>query len=179
MGALAAEQERRPRKWRFGAVVAAVILALLAFIVYSAYVGSECGWPGCGPVDVPVILNAYAIQSGAKTYCTVANEGVPQTAVCDFIVSGTNSGAIVLNMTSQHGSSLVQFGNYTSDDLYIRFTSTPPCTYQSGPVLNIGGCRVNENGTSFRFNYTVPQSFVLSGRHVSFTITVTKMCCWP
>jgi hypothetical protein len=169
--------ERRLGKWRFVAIVAAVILALLGFIAYVGYQNSNCGFD-CGPVDVPVILNAYVNQSGVKTYCTVANQGVPQAAVCDVTTSGEASGTIVLNMTSQYGSSIVQFGNYSSESPHIRFTSTPPCTYPSGPVINAGGCRVYENGTIFRFGYTVAQDF-LPGGYVSFTITVTKTCCWP
>jgi hypothetical protein len=170
---------KKSRKWRFIGIVVILVLALLGFVGYVNYQNYECGFVGCGrPIDEPVILNAYVNQSGVKTFCSIANQGLPQAVVCDVTTSVGTSGNIVLNMTSRYGSSLVEFGNYSSESPYIRFTSTPPCTYPSGFVLNTGGCRVNENGTIFQFNYVVSQSLPIATQ-VSFTVTVTKTCCWP
>ena len=84
----------------------------------------------------------------------------------------------MLNMTSQNGNSSVAFGLYSSSQ-YIQFKSTYSCLYSSSPPdYNTLRCPVSGSGSTYRFDYTVPQNFP-SQTEAVLTIVVTKTCCFP
>ncbi len=171
--------KRKSKAWRLIVVVVIAALALLGVSTYAAYRSAQCGFVGCGPVDEPVILNAFVNQSSVMTNCGIVTQGYPQAVVCDVTVSGGVSGTIVLNLTSQGGDSTVAFGTYSSEGQYVQFTSTYPCLYSSGPPdYNTAHCPVSNAGSTYRFNFTVAQSLPAPEEAI-LTIVVTKTCCWP
>jgi hypothetical protein len=136
---------------------------------------------GCVPIDVPVILGASVNESTAATTpanCGIVTQGYEQSVVCQIEPSPGTSGTIMLNMTSQNGNSSVAFGLYSSSQ-YIQFESAYSCLYSSSPPdYNTFRCPVSGSGSTYRFDYTVSQTFP-SQTEAVLTIVVTKTCCFP
>jgi len=83
-----------------------------------------------------------------------------------------------MNLTSNGGNSSVAFGTYSSENQYVQFASAYSCLYSTSPPdLNTARCPVTENGSTYRFNFTVGD--IPPATEAILTIVVTKTCCWP
>ena len=169
------EFPKKSRNWRFIGAVVAIGIALSAFMVIATIQGN-CGL-ACGPpIDVPVIRNAYAMQSSLVTPCEITTQS--DAIVCQIYASGRTSGTIIMNLTSQNGDSQVAFGLFSSSQ-NLHFNSTYSCLYSTAfPNYNNLRCPVLGTGSNYHFDFRVDQN-VSAPEEVVLNIVVTKTCCWP